>query len=223
MNYYNRHIGDYAKQTAHLTFAEDGAYNRLLDYYYATEEPLTLDMQALYRKVRARSKPEQQMIDRLLVEFFNKRDDGWHKNRCDEEIEKYKKKADANRENGSHGGRPRKPNDNPTETQSVSKDNPNHNPNETLANSQEPIASSHGGSNGAKPPRRKPATKPPDSFEVTDEMAQWAVSQGLSAERVLPETEKCLDHFRGAGVSKADWQATWRNWIRKSVEYGTRR
>ncbi len=74
---------------------------------------------------------------------------------------------------------------------------------------------------GAK--RRKPATKPPDSFEVTDEMAQWAVSEGLPAEQVLPETAKCLDHFRGKGQARADWLATWRNWIRKSVEYRAQR
>lgn len=75
---------------------------------------------------------------------------------------------------------------------------------------------------GTRKPRRKPATAPPDSFEVTDEMAQWAVGQGLVAERVLPETEKCLDYFRSKGESRADWVATWRTWIRKAVEYGAR-
>jgi uncharacterized protein YdaU (DUF1376 family) len=86
LNYYNRHIGDYAKQTAHLSFAEDGAYNRMLDYYYSKELPLPLDRAVLYRKVRAKTKPEQAMIDSLLAEFFYEAEDGWHKNRCDEEI-----------------------------------------------------------------------------------------------------------------------------------------
>jgi uncharacterized protein YdaU (DUF1376 family) len=70
---------------------------------------------------------------------------------------------------------------------------------------------------------KRVTTAAPDSFDVTDEMAQWAVSQGLPAERVLPETEKCLDHFRGEGRGKADWKATWRNWIRNAVEYSRAR
>ena len=40
MNYYNRHLGDYAKDTRHLTMLEHGAYCLLLDYYYATEKPI---------------------------------------------------------------------------------------------------------------------------------------------------------------------------------------
>ena len=88
MNYYNRHIGDYARDTSHLSFAEDGAYNRMLDYYYATEAPLPLDRAILYRRVRARSKAERGMIDRLLTEFFTETADGWRKGRCDEEIAK---------------------------------------------------------------------------------------------------------------------------------------
>jgi hypothetical protein len=78
------------------------------------------------------------------------------------------------------------------------------------------------GGNGKRRVRRV-TTAPPDSFDVTDEMAQWAVSLGLPAERVLFETEKCMDHFRGEGRGKADWMATWRNWIRKAVEFGARR
>lgn len=162
MNYYNRHIGDYAKQTAHLTFAEDGAYNRMLDYYYSTEQPLPLDRELLYRKVRARSRPEREMIDRLLAEFFTERSDGWRKNRCDEEIEKYHVKADANRKNGTRGGRPKKPNDNPTETHSVSKENPN----ETLASSQEP-----------RTKNRKPETS-----KVKNKVAAWPLPDWLPPE-----------------------------------------
>jgi DNA-binding Lrp family transcriptional regulator len=79
------------------------------------------------------------------------------------------------------------------------------------------------GESVAKKPRRKPATKVPDSFDVTDEMAQWAVVQGLSAERVLPETEKFLDHNRKHDESMSDWGAGWRNWIRKAVEFSVRK
>ena len=40
MNYYNFHIGDYARRTRHLSVIEDLFYRRLLDLYYTTEAPL---------------------------------------------------------------------------------------------------------------------------------------------------------------------------------------
>jgi hypothetical protein len=69
---------------------------------------------------------------------------------------------------------------------------------------------------------RKRATPPPDSFEVTEPMASWAVEAGLSKDQVIPQTERFLDHFRGQGKAMKDWDATWRNWIRKAVEYRSR-
>lgn len=66
---------------------------------------------------------------------------------------------------------------------------------------------------------RKRATPPPDSFEVTEVMAQWAKAQGLPAEQVIPQTERFLDHYRGQGKAMKDWDAAWRNWIRKGVEF----
>jgi hypothetical protein len=70
---------------------------------------------------------------------------------------------------------------------------------------------------------RKRATPPPESFEVTEAMATWATEQGLSAAQVIPQTERFLDHYRGKGQAQKDWDATWRNWIRKAVDYRSSR
>ena len=43
MNYYERHLGDYSKDTAHLTMIEHGAYGLLLDRYYGTEAGIPAD------------------------------------------------------------------------------------------------------------------------------------------------------------------------------------
>ena len=53
MNYYRRFMGDYAKKTAALSFAEHGAYTLLLDELYSTETPLPAEHEALYRLCRA--------------------------------------------------------------------------------------------------------------------------------------------------------------------------
>jgi uncharacterized protein YdaU (DUF1376 family) len=84
--FYKRHIGDYAAATRHLSLLEHGVYNLLLDIYYLSEKPLPVDTRAVQRLVNARSKDEREAVDTLLEEFFEKRDDGWHQSRCDEEI-----------------------------------------------------------------------------------------------------------------------------------------
>lgn len=57
------------------------------------------------------------------------------------------------------------------------------------------------------------------SFEVTEQMASWAVKQGLSADAVMPETGKMFDHFGARGAGFVDWPKAWRNWIRNSVKF----
>lgn len=88
MHSYDRHIGDYLKDTAHLSLLEHGVYTRLLDVYYTREAPLPEDRVA--RLIGARTEPETQALQVVLQEFFELRDGHWHQNRCDETIEAYR-------------------------------------------------------------------------------------------------------------------------------------
>lgn len=97
LNYYPHHIGDYDKDTKHLTMLEDSAYRRMLDIYYGTERPLPRDQQAIYRLVRARSHAEKLAVDVVIGEFFTEGDDGWHNARADAEIAKAVCKSDKAR------------------------------------------------------------------------------------------------------------------------------
>jgi uncharacterized protein YdaU (DUF1376 family) len=98
MNYYEHHIGDYAEATAHLSFLEDAAYSRLIRKYYATEKPLPKDPKVVQRLILARSKDEKDAVQSVLNEFFILKPDGWHQDRCDREIARYKdKQAKARR------------------------------------------------------------------------------------------------------------------------------
>lgn len=51
VKYYSHHIGDFDRATRHLTRIERSVYRDLLDVYYDTEQQLTLDLQALCRKI----------------------------------------------------------------------------------------------------------------------------------------------------------------------------
>lgn len=108
MNYYERHLGDYAKDTAHLSMLEHGAYGLLLDRYYGTESGIP-EAQA-HRVARARTKEEKQAVDSVLEEFFTLTNGVWINTRSEEEILKSKAKIHAAQENGKKGGRPKKVN-----------------------------------------------------------------------------------------------------------------
>lgn len=98
VNYIELHIGDFERDTAHLTVCEEGVYGRLLRLYYKNEGPLADDVPALQRLVRARSRDEKAAVPAMLREFFNLVDGAWQQGRCDREIAKYQdKRAKAQR------------------------------------------------------------------------------------------------------------------------------
>ena len=74
------------------------------------------------------------------------------------------------------------------------------------------------------PPRAKAAraTRIPDDFAVTAEMAEWArreVPVLIAAGRGQSETDRFIDHWRqaaGPTSKKLDWVAAWRNWMRRA-------
>ena len=131
VNYYNRHIGDYLRDAAHLSMIQDGAYTRLLDLYYTREGPIP-DAEVT-RLCRARGANETRAIRVCLKEFFVWTNGLWRHKRCDRELSDYAKKCIINIENGKKGGRPK--------TQSVISGEPKPNPEITLpvASSQKPL------------------------------------------------------------------------------------
>jgi len=88
MNYYERHIGDYIRDTAHLSLLEHGIYNRLIDTYYLREGPIP-DAEA-ERLIGARSPAEKKATRAVLAEFFELRDGKWYQSRCEEELAAYR-------------------------------------------------------------------------------------------------------------------------------------
>lgn len=95
MNFYKHHLGDYDGATAHLSWEEDMAYTRLLRAYYRRER--SIPQEEAHRLVRATSKAQREAVDAVLGEFFERREDGWHNKRADEEITAYQSQATTNR------------------------------------------------------------------------------------------------------------------------------
>lgn len=124
MNYYERHLGDYARDAGHLSVLEHGVYTLLLDRYYVTEKGIPEDQ--AHRIARAQTKEEHKAVESVLKEFFTLVDGVWINKRCEEEIECAYARINASQSNGKKGGRPKKsktqtePKPNPPETQQVS-------------------------------------------------------------------------------------------------------
>ena len=128
MYYYQHHIGDYLKHTAHLTPLEDIAYRRLLDVYYDTEAPIPTDIPQVSRRLRIDSATVKLVLD----EFFQMTGEGYRNKRADLEIAAYHAFLQKQKTNGIKGGRPKtKPTANPRVSQTE--------PKITLTENQQPI------------------------------------------------------------------------------------
>ncbi len=122
MHYYQFNIGDYAKSTKHLTLLEDLAYRRLLDIYYDTEKPLNRNVKQLARIAGMSAHTDE--ITNVLADFFIETEEGFTQKKAACGIEAYQAKAVVARVNGKLGGRPKKTQPEPKETQSVNSANP---------------------------------------------------------------------------------------------------
>lgn len=89
MHYYQHNIGDFDKNTRHLTRIERSVYRDLIELYYDTEFRLTLDLSRLCRRIIANSNEEVTAVEQVLNEFFTKTETGWLHDRCEEEIARY--------------------------------------------------------------------------------------------------------------------------------------
>lgn len=148
MNYYKRHLGDYAKKCGHLSLSEHGAYCLILDAYYDREQGPTR-AEAL-RFARAHSADEIAAVDSVLGEFFTLADDRYTQNRVEEELAAFRQRRDMNRLLGAKGGEAkakRSSSDSLSKTLSdpLANDKPSHKPLAISQKDQEPPIVPHAG------------------------------------------------------------------------------
>ncbi|WP_406604470.1 YdaU family protein [Bartonella gliris] len=89
---------------------------------------------------------------------------------------------------------------------------------ETSSDNQPPIHEQENVSQKAKRAKANRGCRLPTDFEPDYD---FAIEEGLPPERVKVEIAKFRDYWRskaGANATKIDWQATWRNWVRKAVD-----
>lgn len=105
MNYYHFHIGDFRSGTINMSRQARWIYRDMLDVYYDSEKPLSLDLDVLCDAIGVSTKEERESVERLLRFKFKKTDDGYRHEICDEVISDFHQKAEIARSNGKLGGR----------------------------------------------------------------------------------------------------------------------
>jgi uncharacterized protein YdaU (DUF1376 family) len=107
VNYWPRWINAISNATATLSLVQMGAYDRLLDHAYKTEQPLPSDLDECCRIVRASTKAEREAVLSVLARFWELTPAGYSQARVTQEIALALPKIEAARTNGKAGGRPR--------------------------------------------------------------------------------------------------------------------
>lgn len=95
-----------------------------------------------------------------------------------------------------------------------------------------------GGDKPQKPEARKKKEEPkgsskketgsrlPADWRLPKTWGEWAVSEGMAETEVRRSAEMFRDYWHSAASAKArkaDWEATWRNWVRKALADAPRR
>lgn len=242
MIYYRRYIGSYQKRTTRLSMRDHGAYALMLDFYYAEEEPLPLEMEDIYDICKARTPDDRKSVQKVLRLHFDQRADGYHNARADAEIAASKQA----RTNGKKGGRPpsdQTGNETGNETESLTGDETervtgtgtgagggtvhpttyNHSAFQPSASKPSADTLQPSENSSAARSKRSPKTPLPDSFGLSPRVTTWA--QGKQFDRLDEHLEAFVSVVKQHDYRYVDWDEALMTAIRKDwagLRKGTR-
>jgi uncharacterized protein YdaU (DUF1376 family) len=199
MHYYQFNIGDYRRDTAHLSHLEHGIYRSLIDTYMLEESPLSGDMKELERKHLIRTANEKKALRNVLKDFFKFDNSMFLHSRCDEDIISYRDKSLK----ASKSAKKRWEKD-ANAVRTHSEGNANHKP---LTNNHKPITNI------------KKGFSKPTITELVDAFAGKVTDSGHQAGLFLCHYES--NGWKVGKNSMKSWQHAVTNWISRSKQNGT--
>ena len=201
------YVGDYLADTLHLSTEQHGAYLLLLMTMWRHDARLPNDPKKLARIARTTARKWPGIWEEIS-EFFEVDGEYITNARLTKEHQKATAKSTVRANAGSLGGKAKalKKND------------------QGLANATD--LPKHGQKSEPDKVKReakaspKKGTRLPADWRLSKALGEWAVSEGASVDQVRQEAEKFRDYWHsvaGAKGTKLDWDAVWRNWIRKAL------
>ena len=211
--YFPMYPTDFEADTSHLTLAEDGAYNRLLRLMWMTAGCSLPDDDAwILRRMRCFGDEDSAVVLGIISEFFQRKGGRIVNSRLAKEYQKtdlaHKKRVAA----GSKGGAAKALNAKESASSKA----------KAMPKQPEPEPDIKREAKASLSPsaKTKTGTRLPDDWFLSKHLGEWSISEGATAEMVRAESAKFRDYWigvAGAKGRKADWDATWRNWIRKAI------
>jgi len=199
MHYYQFNIGDYRRDTAHLSHLEHGIYRSLIDTYMLEESPLPGDMKELERKHSIRTANEKKALRNVLNDFFKFENSMFLHSRCDEDIISYRDKSAK----ASKSAKKRWEKD-ANAVRTHSEGNANHKP---LTINHKPITN------------KKKGFSKPTITELEDAFAGKVTDAGHQAGLFLCHYES--NGWRVGRNPMKSWQHAVTSWIARSKQHGT--
>jgi len=208
--YFPMYPTDFEAKTSHLTLAEDGAYNRLLRICWMTSGCSIPDDDAwIMRRLRVDQVTFDAVVKVVIAEFFDSEKGRLSNAKLtrifSETNEAHQKRVQA----GSKGGKAKS-----LKTLAAASSNakampkqPEPEPELELKKRDTNVSTKNG-------------TRIPADWFLSKHLGEWSIDEGASHDLVRVEADKFRDYWvgvAGAKGRKADWDATWRNWIRKAI------
>lgn len=201
---------DYLADTQHLSTTEHGAYLLLIFAYWMRGEPLPLDDKRLARITRL-SDGEWLEMRSTIFEFFVVEGDVLVHQRIAEDLEKVSAKVEQARNAGRASAQLRS-NGRSTDVQTTDGTGA-----PTIQSQSQSQTSPNGDGSLSARPRKKPATRLAEDFEPILTPAAQANWDRL--DQPLRELAKFKDHALANDRRAVDWQAAFRTWLSKAVDY----
>lgn len=212
------YVADYMADAAHLTTTQHGAYMLLIMTYWQRGEALPSDDRKLARI--ARMTPDEWAENREdLEEFFQVSETHWQHKRIEAELQKVREKSEkaASAAKRRHSGRTADAEQTHCGRTADAQRTQCHTDTDT---DTDRLDAREGAADPPSAPsgRKKPRQTIPHDWQPSDTGRQYAVRHGLSIAQAEAEAEKFRDHWLAKGEARADWEASWRLWVRKSRE-----
>lgn len=195
--YYKAYPRDFIDGTVGMDLETKGAYRIVLDLIYLHGGALPDDARYISGQLGC-SVRKWNGIRETLIDLGKLRTNAGRltNERAIIELESLGKFQEKQRENGSR----------PKKNKGLAKPRLNHT--ESDADREDTYVSSL---------PRKRATRLPETWVLPLEWGQWAVKEGWPETVIRSEADKFRDYWigkSGKDATKADWSATWRNWMR---------
>lgn len=230
--YMQLYVADYLADTMHLDAEEHGAYLLLLFNHWQTGKPIPKSRLAKIARV---SNDRWPSVERSLEEFFNDNGTEWSHKRIEADLEMAREaqaqriaagRASAEARKREKGTKLKRESSDRSTTVATPVENPlnenatNKEQNRTEQNKDKPlVVPLADGKRHSTQPKGSPL---PADWTPPDDLMAWTASEtGWGAQRILVVANKFRDYWiavPGARGRKADWDATWRNWVRREAE-----